>query len=114
MSEATIAAALSAAAGAGLSNVVKPKMRTEAALNGQSEYKQLQHRFWIAFKEFLEKNSQIRSQTPFPQHWTSHAIGFSGAWLSSVISMWDMETGKNNPEMRVEFVLDGDRLSATL
>ena len=109
VAESTIAAAMSAAAISAYRSPGKPTVQRKVVANGRSEYKQLQQRFWTAFKTFMEENSQIRCQTPFPQHWTSHAIGFSGAWLSSVISMWDSDTGKNNPEIRAEVVLDGER-----
>jgi hypothetical protein len=73
-----------------------------------SEHKQLQLRFWTAYREFMEaKNSPVKCQKPAPQHWMSHAIGRSGIHLSSVVSYWNSDTGTKGPEMRVELVLDG-------
>ncbi|HEY6253738.1 MAG TPA: DUF4268 domain-containing protein [Candidatus Angelobacter sp.] len=67
-----------------------------------SEHKHTQLRFWLAFKDFMEKNSQIRCQKPYPQHWMYHSIGTSGFRLVSVISLYNSETYKKGPETRVE------------
>ena len=41
-----------------------------------SPHKQLQLKFWTAFKQYMEdKGSFVRCQKPLPQHWTNHAIG---------------------------------------
>jgi Domain of unknown function (DUF4268) len=74
-----------------------------------SEHKQTQLRFWIAFKEFMERNSRIRCQKPSPQHWMYHSIGTSDFRLVSIISYWNSATNKKGPEMRVELEMHGDR-----
>jgi hypothetical protein len=67
-----------------------------------TEHKQTQLRFWLAFKDFMEKNSRIRCHKPYPQHWMYHSIGATGFRLVSVISQWNSETSKKGPEIRVE------------
>lgn len=87
--------------------------RTVKAAAGESgeitEHKQTQLRFWIMFKEFMEKNSRIRCQKAYPQHWMNHSIGRSGFHMSSVVSIWNSETKTKDPETRVELVLTGDK-----
>jgi hypothetical protein len=73
-----------------------------------SEHKQLQLRFWTAFREYMEtKGSFVKSQKPAPQHWTNHAIGRSGVHLASIVSLWNSETGTKDPEIRAELYMDG-------
>lgn len=73
-----------------------------------TEHKQLQLRFWSAFRDYMEsKGSFVRCQKPSPQHWTSHAIGRSGVHLNSIVSIWNSETDMREPEIRVELYLDG-------
>jgi hypothetical protein len=73
-----------------------------------SEHKQLQLRFWTAFREYMEsKGSFVRCQKPGPQHWTNHAIGRSGVHLSSIVSLWNSETNVKGPEIRADLYLDG-------
>jgi len=36
-----------------------------------------------------------------------HNIGWPGMWLASITSLWDSETGKAAPEMRVELYING-------
>ncbi|MCE5310982.1 MAG: hypothetical protein LLG20_25350 [Acidobacteriales bacterium] len=46
------------------------KVKVAASSGGASEYKNLQLRFWNAFKEYLEsKGSFVRCSKPAPQHW---------------------------------------------
>ena len=80
-----------------------------AAVSGEvSAHKQLQLRFWTAFKQYMEaKGSFIRCQKPSPQHWTNHAIGRSGVHLGSIVSLWNSETGVKGPEIRAELYMDG-------
>ncbi|MCI0377721.1 MAG: DUF4268 domain-containing protein [Gemmataceae bacterium] len=73
-----------------------------------SEHKQLQLRFWTAFREYMEaKKSFVKCQKPLPQHWTSHAIGRAGIHLNSIVSIWNSETGVKGPEIRAELYMDG-------
>jgi hypothetical protein len=80
-----------------------------AAASGEvSAHKQLQLRFWIAFREYMEsKGSFVRCQKPVPQHWMNHAIGRSGVHLSSIVSLWNSETNVKGPEIRADLYLDG-------
>lgn len=80
-----------------------------AAAGGEvSAHKQLQLKFWTAFKQYMEtENSFIRCQKPLPQHWTNHAIGRSGVHLTSIVSLWNSETGVKGPEIRAELYMDG-------
>ncbi len=73
-----------------------------------SAHKQLQFRFWTAYKQYMEaKGSFVRCQKPSPQHWTNHALGRSGVHLASVVSLWNSETGVKGPEIRVDLYMDG-------
>lgn len=74
-----------------------------------SDYKETQLRFWTAFKEFMEKNTEIKCPKPAARHWMSHPIGLSGAHFSSVISLWSSLDGKKEPEERVDLTLDGPK-----
>jgi hypothetical protein len=46
-------------------------VRQAASGSGEvTEHKQLQFRFWTAFKQYMEeKRSFVRCQKPYPQHW---------------------------------------------
>jgi hypothetical protein len=80
--------------------------RTAAA--GLTETKQLQLKFWTAFRDFLEQSkSVVRGQKPYPQNWMNHSIGRSGFRLCSIVSTWNSERGIYDPEIRVELVTDG-------
>lgn len=73
-----------------------------------SVHKQLQLKFWTAFKQHMEaQKSIVRCQKPSPQHWTNHAIGRSGVHLTSIVSLWNSETSVKGPEIRAELYMDG-------
>lgn len=73
-----------------------------------SEHKQLQLRFWTAFRDYMEASkTPVRCQKPHPQHWTVHAIGRAGVHLTSIISSWNSATNSNDPEIRAELYFDG-------
>ncbi len=74
-----------------------------------SEHRELQLRFWTAFRSFMEQKSSIKCQKAWPQHWMNHSIGRSGIHLASIVSSWDSEKGIKSPEIRVELILDGDK-----
>ncbi len=79
-----------------------------AGAGGISAHKQLQLKFWTAFREHMEaKGSIVRCQKPLPQHWTNYAIGRSGIHLTSIVSIWNSETNSKGPEIRAELYLDG-------
>jgi len=78
----------------------------EAAEGKMTEHKQLQLEFWKAFRDYMERSSKIRCQKPSPQHWMNHAIGISGVHLNSIVSIWNTNTGRIGPEIRVELVLN--------
>jgi Domain of unknown function (DUF4268) len=83
----------------------------QQAAAGSSEisvHKQLQLKFWTAFKQHMEaKGSFVRCQKPLPQHWSNHAIGRSGVHLTSIVSLWNSETGVKGPEIRAELYVHG-------
>ena len=79
-----------------------------AGAGGISAHKQLQLKFWTAFREHMEaKGSIVRCKKPLPQHWTNYAIGRSGIHLTSIVSTWNSETNSKGPEIRAELYLDG-------
>lgn len=80
-----------------------------AAASGElSAHKQLQLRFWMAFKQHMEsKKSPVRCQKPSGHHWMTHPIGRSGFHLDSIVSLWNSETGVKGPEIRAELYMDG-------
>ena len=52
-----------------------------------TETKAAQLRFWTAFAEHLQANgSPLRSQKPFPQHWTHFGVGRSGFLASAILN----------------------------
>jgi hypothetical protein len=64
--------------------------------------KQMQLEYWTAFKQFLEdRGSILRSQKPYPQHWTNFAIGRSGFYLCAF-----MNTRENR--LGVQLVMNDD------
>lgn len=71
-----------------------------------TEDRQTQLNFWMAFKKYMEENSDIRCQKPSPQNWMTHTIGRSGFCLNSIASIWDSETNTKNPEIRVELIMN--------
>ncbi len=77
-----------------------------------SEHKQMQLRFWLAFRDYMEANSNVQCQKARPQHWMVHSIGRTGFSLSSVVSTWDTETNTKEPEIRVELVINGSNAKA--
>ena len=75
-----------------------------------SEHRQLQLRYWLAFKDYLDRDgSSLRCQKPGARHWQNHAIGRSGVHLASVISTRNSIGGDRRPEIRAELVLTGPR-----
>lgn len=78
----------------------------QAAKGERTEHKQLQLRFWTAFKAFMEENgSFVKCQKPAYQHWMNHAIGRSGVHLASIVSIWNSVTNKKGPEIRVDLYI---------
>jgi hypothetical protein len=86
-------------------------VREAAASSGEaSEHRQLQLRYWLAFRDYLERGgSQLRCQKPGARHWLNHTIGRSGVHLASVVSTRNSVSGDRRPEIRAELVLTGPR-----
>jgi hypothetical protein len=86
-------------------------VRTQAAATTESAitpHKQLQFEFWTAFKEYVEKNSSLRTQKPAHQHWLNLSIGRAGFHLAAITSAWNTVTNSYGvPELRVELNLTG-------
>jgi hypothetical protein len=62
----------------------------------------------MGFREYMEaRKSPVRCQSPSPQHWTNHAIGRSGIHLTSIVSLWNSQTGAKGPEIRAELSMVG-------
>src|SRR5215510_12155532 len=56
----------------------------KAAEGELSEHKQMQFKFWTAFRNFMEeKQSSVRCQKPNPLHWMTHGIGKTGFHMHS-------------------------------
>lgn len=70
--------------------------------------KQLQIKFWDAFRGYVEKNGQrIKPTKPLPQNWMNIALGRSGFKLCAIASMKDSEIGTSeNHELRAEVVIE--------
>lgn len=83
----------------------------QAAAAGSGEvsaHKQLQLKFWTAFKAYMEqKGSFVKCQKPMPQHWANHAIGRSGVHLNSIVSAMNSEDSAKGPEIRTQLYIDG-------
>lgn len=76
----------------------------------ESEHKQLQLRFWTAFRQYMEEsNSTVKCQKASPQHWMTHSIGKVGFHLASIISSGKGSSGATGPELRVELIIDGQK-----
>ena len=59
--------------------------RTATQESLSSETKQVQYRYWTALVDFLKKGrSQLRAQSPRPQHWQIFSIGKSGICISAI------------------------------
>jgi hypothetical protein len=86
-------------------------VRTAATLAAsESEYKQLQLRFWTAFRKYMEDaKSTVGCQKASPQHWMTHSIGKYGFHLASIISSGKGNAGGDGPELRVEFIMRGQK-----
>src|SRR5690606_39327183 len=68
--------------------------------------KQMQLEYWTAFKVYLEEHgSFLKSQKPFPQHWSNFAIGRSGFYLSAQMNTRDSV-------LNVSLLIDGRHAKA--
>lgn len=80
----------------------------EGAAGKVTEIKELQFRFWTAFRDYMAANSRIRCQKVYPQHWMNHPIGRSGFHLTSITSTFNTESADGGPEIRAELTMIGD------
>ena len=85
------------------------RVRTAAAgTEVLSEHRQLQQRFWTAFRQYMITDGSVVScQKPSPQHWIKHSIGRSGVHLTSVISTSNSDANDKHPEIRTGLYLEG-------
>lgn len=92
-------------------------VRTQAAATAEgtiTPHKQLQFEFWTAFKEFVERNSTLRTQKPAHQHWLNLSIGRAGFHMATITSAWNTITGSYGvPELRVEMSMTGPSAKAS-
>jgi hypothetical protein len=79
---------------------------TSVRTGGLTEKRQLQLRYWTAFRAFVEAQSPIRCAAARPQNYIKHPIGLTGAHLSSIAAFWNWDS-EGDPENRVELVLNG-------
>jgi len=87
--------------------VSKPNEWSRAVARGQEGItgaRQLQLRFWNAFKSYVEdQGSQIRTGKPSAQNWMNISLGKTGYQLLAVASMWDQESRSySKNEIRAE------------
>jgi hypothetical protein len=63
--------------------------------NGElSEIRVIQIEYWTALKDYLEEqHSFIKAQKPFPQHWTSFAVGRSNFHIDAFINQRERYIG---------------------
>jgi Domain of unknown function (DUF4268) len=86
----------------------KTIQRAAAAGGESSDLEQLRLRFWTAFRDYMESSkSFVKCQKPSIKHWTSHAIGRTGAHLNSIVSTWDPISNERGPGVRAELYLSG-------
>lgn len=83
------------------------EVRATAAKGELSERRRAQLEFWTDYREYLSAKSKIPCQTPGARSWLTHNYGWPGMWLASITSLWDAETGKVGPEIRVELYMTG-------
>lgn len=81
------------------------KAITGAAINMQTEMKQLQYEYWAAFKAYAtEHATRIKPVQPQYQNWITLAIGRSGFSLAAIASSWDSSAQSYlSHEIRAEF-----------
>jgi uncharacterized protein with ParB-like and HNH nuclease domain len=89
--------------------VREPTIQRPVAPDGKSEYKQRQQRFWTSFKDSVPDNSTIKCANPAAHHYIHFAVGLTGAYLSASMSQWDLLTGEEKPEQRVQLVFNGSK-----
>lgn len=83
-------------------------VKNTAAKGEMTAHKQLQLKFWTAYRNYLEdQKSVIQALKPAPRHWNNHPVGHSGFNLASVISAWNSVTETWNPEIRAELYVKG-------
>lgn len=75
-----------------------------------TDSKLIQQRFWVAFHDYLKKESNvIRPTKPLPQHWMNIAMGRSGFKLCAIASFYNNENESyEGNEIRSEFVIFAD------
>ncbi len=73
-----------------------------------TETKQQQIQFWVAFRNYVDKNGKrIKGTKPLPQNWMNIALGRTGFKLAAIASMKNSETdAPYNHEIRAEVVVD--------
>jgi hypothetical protein len=107
VAESTVAAAMSAASMKAAASPNKHRAKT-AILSSSGDYRQLQLRFWTTFKTYLESNTSMKCGDPWPRHYMRVKVGIPHARLSAVASVWDIETDKQDPELRAVMTLWGE------
>ena len=106
VSESAISAALSAAPQPKAAGPVKKKGLRIVVSGSAADYRDLQHRFWMALKEHF-MGSTLEFGAAEPRHYMRVKVPIQHARLSAVASVWDLETGKLDPEIRAVLTLRG-------
>ena len=83
------------------------EVRATAAKGELSERQRAQFEFWTEFRDYMTAKSKLPCQSPAARNWMNHNVGWPGMWLVSIMSLWDSETGKAGPELRVELYMSG-------
>lgn len=79
---------------------------------GLTESRQAQLAFWTAFKEYMTQKSHMRGSTPRARHWMNFVAGRSGFSFDAIATLWDAESNKEDPNIRVEFYMSGQDAKA--
>lgn len=89
-------------------NKIVTAAATQAESGSLTESKQLQIRYWTAFREYaIKQATYFRTTKPLPQNWMNIAIGRSGFKLNAIAAFYDSASNNwNQHEIRAELVID--------
>lgn len=79
--------------------IAKPNNWTKSVKHSISkseltETKQLQLKFWVAFKNYIEQNNiKLKLRKPYPQHWSDISFGRSDAHITLTLNSQKKEIG---------------------
>jgi hypothetical protein len=73
-----------------------------------ANYRQIQLKFWKELKDNTEQSSSLTCGDARPRHYMRIKTGVKNTRLSAVIILWDIETDKQDPELRAVVTLSGE------